>query len=101
MAGRSSGAGWGTGGSTPAWIKLRKQVIARDGLRCHHCHAALHTPRCRVGGCPTCLVVGHLIAKADGGPDTLTNVRAMCQACNLRGPMIRHTQPPSYPTPEW
>lgn len=87
-------------GSTSAWRKLRAQVLTRDAWTCRTCGVTTH-PKCSANGCGLDACAGHIVAHADGGPDTMANLVCQCRSCNLRGPAIRHQQPVSYPTPEW
>lgn len=63
------------GGSTTAWRKTRLIVLARDGYTCQ-----IRTEgRCTVAATH----VDHIISKAKGGTDELTNLQAACRPCNL------------------
>jgi 5-methylcytosine-specific restriction endonuclease McrA len=67
-------------GSTRAWRKLRDTVLARDNGLCHYPVAPG-----RICGEPA-TVAGHILARADGGSDALTNLRAECAMhSNSRG----------------
>jgi len=55
------------GGSTRAWRQLREQVLQRDGRRCVRCTSTRQ------------LEVHHVISRADGGRDELTNLVTLCQ----------------------
>ncbi|MFN0030289.1 MAG: HNH endonuclease [Acidimicrobiales bacterium] len=72
-------------------------MIERDGPTCQTCGVAVH-PKCNPRFCAECLHVGHIIALADGGPDTLGNLHVQCAGCNTRGPMRRT---PLIRMPEW
>ena len=52
--------------------QIARQVIARDG-RCWKCGATEN------------LEAGHIVAKADGGQDTMANMRAECFSLNRTG----------------
>ena len=55
---------------TAAWQKLRAQVLRRD-------------PRCTAPGCTARSVVAdHIVQRSKGGPDTLSNLRALCIPCH-------------------
>ena len=100
-----SGKGWGRGiyAYNPGWANVRRIVIARDGNTCAHCGVETHK-RCNPKTCGRCRHVGHIIAKADGGPDHPDNLMVVCRDCNIRGPAIRHnpTPPPATITPpQW
>ena len=53
-----------------AWDKLRKVVMARDK---HLCQACLKSGRVTVGN-----HVDHILPKAKGGTDDLTNLQVLC-----------------------
>lgn len=59
------------GGSTRAWRKVRTRALERDRYRCQAC------------GKPA-TEVDHLIPVADGGPDVLANLQAVCSDCHQR-----------------
>ena len=53
------------------WDKVRLQVLAAHDYICVNCDApATH--------------VDHIVPKALGGTDELTNLQAMCATCNLK-----------------
>lgn len=57
-----------------AWRKLRGQVLARDRHLCQVCLLdGRYTPATEVD---------HIINKASGGTDELTNLQAICHACH-------------------
>ncbi|WII94441.1 HNH endonuclease [Moraxella haemolytica] len=57
-----------------AWRKLRKQVMQQDGYICQVCqHSGRYTPATEVD---------HIVSKAQGGTDDLTNLQAVCHACH-------------------
>lgn len=63
-----------------AWNKLRQTVLERDHHTCAYCGREATT-------------VDHVIAKANGGKDTLSNCVAACNECNGRKsdkPLIRN-----------
>jgi len=56
-----------------AWEKVRKQVLERDGYMC----------QLQYGDCEgEANTVDHVIAKANGGTDTMDNLVAACRKCN-------------------
>jgi 5-methylcytosine-specific restriction protein A len=59
-------------GSTTAWRALRAEVLRRDGYRCWLC-----------GGLGADSA-DHLVRVADGGGDSLANLRAAHLSCNAR-----------------
>lgn len=58
---------------TAAWRRLRADVLRRD-------------PICRTSGCGAPSgAADHVIPRANGGPDSLGNVRGLCLRChNMR-----------------
>lgn len=63
-------AGHNRHGSTRAWRKLRAEVLERDGWTCRYC-----------GGVAT--HADHVVARANGGPDSPANLVGSCRTCNL------------------
>ena len=57
-----------------AWEELRLTVLKRDGYICQHCGKG------PLEGADA--TVDHIIAKASGGEDSLTNCIASCRRCN-------------------
>ncbi|TPG09387.1 HNH endonuclease [Curtobacterium flaccumfaciens] len=60
-----------------AWDALKLRVWARDGYQCVYCGVALtndHGPNSRT--------VDHVLAKANGGQDTIDNCLSACRSCN-------------------
>lgn len=49
---------------------LKKKVIARDGLRCRRC------------GTTKFLELDHIVPRARGGGDALTNLQLLCHDCH-------------------
>ena len=58
---------------TGAYRHLAKWVLDRDHHQCQ-----IHGPRCTQWATE----VDHIVARADGGDDTATNLRAACRQCN-------------------
>lgn len=59
------------------WERLKLRVWARDGYTCVYCGVGLtndHGPNSRT--------VDHVIAKANGGEDTMDNCLSACRSCN-------------------
>lgn len=57
-----------------AWRKLRNQIMERDRYLCQVCLANdRYTPATEVD---------HIINKAQGGMDELSNLQAICHACH-------------------
>ena len=57
-------------GSTRKWRKIREKVLKRDHYTCKICHK-------RATHCD------HIKKRRYGGKDTMRNLRALCQHCNL------------------
>lgn len=57
-----------------AWDKLRKLVIKRDGYQCQECK--------RQGMVTPGQDVDHIVNKANGGTDMLSNLQYLCRACH-------------------
>ena len=57
-----------------AWEALRQQVLERDDYVCVYCNGA--------NGEAT--TVDHVVPKAQGGTDELSNLVAACLKCNAR-----------------
>ena len=58
-------------GSTRKWRRIRERVLTRDHHRCKLCgKRATH--------------VDHIKRRRRGGRDTMKNLRAACQRCNLK-----------------
>ncbi|MCW8884153.1 MAG: HNH endonuclease [Motiliproteus sp.] len=57
-----------------AWRKLRKQAMNRDSWLCQAC--------LEMGRVTPATEVDHVIPKADGGTDRLSNLRAICKPCH-------------------
>lgn len=53
------------------WLLLWRRIIARDGKRCWYCKRRQFT-----------LTLDHVVPKARGGSDHLSNLRAACVECN-------------------
>ena len=53
------------------WQQQRLRVLNRDGWECHYCHGAATQ-------------ADHVIAKVNGGDDSLENLVSCCRMCNLR-----------------
>jgi 5-methylcytosine-specific restriction endonuclease McrA len=76
----------------PISAKLRAQVLDRNGFTCQMC-----------GKCPgeidpetgrkVRLHIGHIIDKSLGGKDELSNLRALCSACNQGAKNITTEKP--------
>lgn len=65
-------------------LRVRFQILRRDGFRCRYCGAS---PSDGIR-----LVVDHIVPVADGGTDDWDNLAAACHECNAgkgRHPLIR------------
>ena len=60
---------------TAEWKDLRRRVLARDHWRCQ-----LAFPGCE----HRAAIADHIVARNDGGPDNMMNLRAVCWACHNR-----------------
>ena len=58
-----------------AWQALRRATFLRDMYKCQMCGV-------RVGMLPRDAHCDHVIAKADGGEDELSNTRTLCARCH-------------------
>ena len=68
--GKAKSIGLQAKGSTRKWRKIREYVLKRDGKVCKKCGAHANH-------------VDHVRTRKNGGKDQLSNLRAMCQSCNL------------------
>ena len=68
-SGSSRGYGW-------KWSKLRRQVLERDDYLCQVC---LNNNRITKA-----TEVDHIIPRASGGSDSVSNLRAICASCHSR-----------------
>ncbi|MBO1529638.1 HNH endonuclease [Psychrobacter sp. F1192] len=57
-----------------AWRKLRTQVLQRDGHLCVACE--------RTGRYVPATDVDHIVNKASGGTDDLSNLQSLCRKCH-------------------
>lgn len=60
-----------------SWEGLKVRVWQRDGYQCVYCAVDLDA----TNG-PNGRTVDHLLAKANGGQDTMDNAVACCRSCN-------------------
>ena len=68
--------------SKPISIRLRAQVLQRNGYTCQMCGAGAGEPDVNDLGRKVRLHVGHIVDRSHGGKDTLGNLRALCSTCN-------------------
>lgn len=77
--------------SGTAWEALRRRVLDRDGWTCQACGKHLQ------GADAT---VDHILAKKNGGVDSMWNCVAMCRSCNaIKGARVYVRQ--NYFNPKW
>jgi HNH endonuclease len=62
--------------------ETRAQVLERNGYTCQMCGAAAGDPDPLGGPRSVRLTIGHIVDKSKGGDDSLSNLRAVCTACN-------------------
>ncbi len=75
--------------------RLRAQVLERNGYTCQMCGAGAGDDDPRNPGRTVRLHVGHIVDRSHGGRDELSNLRALCSACN-QGARNIVTEPPSW-----
>lgn len=56
------------------WVRLRKQVLRRDGFLCIPCKKA--------GTLTKATQVDHILNKAKGGSDDMYNLQSICDKCH-------------------
>lgn len=76
-------------------MRLRAQVLERNGYFCQMCGLEAGQPDPERDGKRTILQVGHIIDKSHGGRDILTNLRTLCSKCNQGANNIAQ-EPPSH-----
>jgi 5-methylcytosine-specific restriction protein A len=58
------------------WRKVRKQALSRDNHLCRECYKnGILTPASEVD---------HILNKASGGTDELSNLQSICNSCHKR-----------------
>lgn len=75
--------------------RLRAEVLERNGYTCQMCGAGAGEPDENDPRRKVRLHVGHIKDKSHGGTDTLSNLRALCSACN-QGAKNVAAEPPRY-----
>ena len=65
-------------GSTHGWRLLRQRILTRDEHTCQMCGQTEGT-----------MHVDHILERRNGGSDTHSNLRTLCERCNLRRPRTR------------
>ena len=73
--------------------RLRAQVLERNGYTCQMCGAGAGDTDER--GRRIRLHIGHIVDRSHGGDDELSNLRALCHACN-QGAKNLVQEPPTY-----
>lgn len=66
----------------PISARLRAEVLERNGYTCQMCGVAAGDPDPNVSGRTIRLHIGHIVDRIHGGPDSLSNLRALCSQCN-------------------
>ncbi|WP_443094831.1 HNH endonuclease [Rothia koreensis] len=70
---------------TRKWLRLvqqaRTRALEHDLTQCPLCRTPLDFT---YPGHPNSAEADHIIAHAEGGPDTLENIRIICRLCNQR-----------------
>lgn len=64
-------------GARPTYYKVRFNVLKRDEFRCRYCG---RNPR---DDKKVVLHIDHLVARSQGGDDSMGNLVTACEACNL------------------
>ena len=57
------------------WKAARREVLVRDGYQCQVCGAVVHGKRAHVD---------HIVPKAAGGSDEVSNLRVLCVSCHAK-----------------
>ena len=73
---------------------LRAHVLERNGYTCQMCGAGAGDPDDTNPGRTIRLHIGHIVDRQHGGSDDVSNLRALCSACN-QGAQDRAPAPPS------
>ena len=81
--------------SRPVSRRIRAQVLERNGYTCQMCGAGAGDPDEENPGRKIRLHIGHIIDRAQGGSDELSNLRALCSTCN-QGARNLVQEPPSW-----
>lgn len=76
-------------------MRLRAQVLERNGYFCQMCGLEAGQPDPERGGAKTILQVGHITDRSHGGKDTMSNLRTLCSKCNQGASNIVQ-EPPSH-----
>lgn len=71
--------------------ETRARILERNGYTCQMCGVAAGDPDPLGGPRTVRLAIGHIVDKSKGGDDSLTNLRAICTACNEG---LQNTSPP-------
>lgn len=57
------------------WKAARREVLLRDNYQCQMCGAVVHGKRAHVD---------HIVPKAKGGSDEVSNLRTLCVSCHSK-----------------
>ena len=57
------------------WKAARREVLLRDNYQCKVCGAVVHGKRAHVD---------HIVPKAQGGSDEVSNLRTLCVSCHSK-----------------
>ncbi|MPX19093.1 HNH endonuclease [Moraxella catarrhalis] len=64
---------WGNGCGGRPWRRNRDEALLRDLFTCQHCHRVFN---------PSMLEADHIINRAQGGSDDLSNLQTLCKPCH-------------------
>lgn len=64
---------WGKARGGRPWRRSREIALVRDLYTCQHCHKVFDRRQ---------LEVDHIINKAQGGSDDLSNLQTLCKPCH-------------------
>jgi 5-methylcytosine-specific restriction enzyme A len=73
------------------WESLRRQALQRDGWLCVECEKA--------GRVVLAKDVDHVVSRARGGSNALTNLQSLCRRCHLRKSALDLGRKPREPRP--
>ena len=62
---------WGNGRRVPGWAGIKKRVHARDQYTCQQCGVVTMKLEC-----------DHIVNKARGGSDDMSNLQSLCVSCH-------------------
>ena len=64
---------WGNARGGRPWRRNRDAALLRDRYTCQHCHQVF---------APSMLEADHIINRAQGGSDELSNLQTLCKPCH-------------------